>query len=825
MVASFWLYLGRKHFRHFISWALCAGLFVFTATRANEEIVEFQSSYQAGRRELGGPKRCSGVFTVTASPTLRTASAEGKEEERVVLWTGQSEELDCEGTTVNGPLLARLYGGPEDLSRGDRVEVVANLAPVRLFRNAGLANPVPGAARRGSIFSGGAVLAERISKGEGISAAIDRARASVRSRILATYSRPITSLGRALVLGENDLEESDADAFRNSGLLHLLAVSGTHLVIAVYALVQSLRALLVRIGPLARRFDVPRLAAGMGAILSLLYADFSGGSGSAWRAAFMLCLVCGGRSLGFRVGGPAALGGSLLVGLAIDPLAAFDFSFLLSALATAGLIGLGQPLGKLTQRGIWARAPLRPIALSLIATISSTLLCAPVLAMMDGSMTLAALFANVIAGPLGELIALPACLLHAISSPAPPIERGFALVGSGALVCVRAIALWSASVEAAQFTVPFPSAWRIALLICGSLAASTLTPAIWSSLQLLVNRKSLRPSRFIARFGVLSAALLSSPHMEQGSRAHASTSSPRPEKESHRGSFIVTALDVGQGDAFFLDFPDGSHGLVDGGGFVTGVPDTGEQVLLPYLRSRSLTHLEIVILSHPHPDHMNGLLSLSREITIGQLWIPHAATHPRSPLQTLIQRAEKKGALIRTADQLCKRSQAKEQAGTPRFNFGGLEVWVLAPCSEYSPPFGANDASLVVRMSYGERSALFTGDIEVRGEASLLQEHAPRLNSDLLKVPHHGSDTSSSRALLDAVSPSFAIISSGVRNRFDHPRRSTLAALGRTFDDHGRPTQTLRTDELGSISWSTNGRDQIIRTFTPPTHPAAGLNF
>jgi competence protein ComEC len=148
---------------------------------------------------------------------------------------------------------------------------------------------------------------------------------------------------------------------------------------------------------------------------------------------------------------------------------------------------------------------------------------------------------------------------------------------------------------------------------------------------------------------------------------------------------------------------------------------------------------------------------------------------------------------------------------------------VLAPCSEQSPPFGANDASLVIKMSYGTRSALFTGDVEVRGEASLLEHHAELLNSDLLKVPHHGSDTSSSRSLLDAVSPSFAIISSGVRNRFDHPRPSTLSALSQTLDDRGRRTQILRTDDLGSISWSTDGHSQSIRTFTPPSHPVARL--
>ncbi len=738
--------------------------FLVCGTRTTAALAEYETIYDKTRLEISRPARCAGVARVTESPTVR-AAAEG--EENVVVWTGEAPRLDCEGKILGTPRALRLYGGPEDLARGDRVEFVAQLAPLRLFRNAPLSSPWPGAARRGPVLSGSIVFSERVQSGSGLLAWIDHQRARIRKRIWATYSPKSAPLGRALVLGENDLDPEDAEAFRNSGLLHLLAVSGTHLVIAVVALVQGLTALLVRIGPIARRFDVRRIASLTGALLSILYADFSGGSGSAWRAAFMLCLVCGGRALGLKVGGAGALGASLLVGLGIDPLIGSDYSFLLSALATSGLIALGQPFARHLSRGVLALPLLRPLVLSFVATITSTLPCAPVLSMMDGDMTWAALFANVIAGPMGEMVALPACLLHTLTEPIPALERGLGLIGSGALYWVRAIALFSASVEGAQFPVPFPSPYDTASMV----AAIPLIPLIRRQLAPLFGRATAGAT---AVSGCLLIVLVVT------SRGDGLTQ-----------RLSVTALDVGQGDALLIDFPDGKVALLDAGGFATGFPDTGERVVLPVLRARGIERLDLLVLSHPHPDHMMGLLSVTRHIPVSEVWLPGIHPPKKGTLEDILSQAEKRGAKVRTASTLCENHQ-----------IGGISIEVLAPCTEASRSMGANDASLVLRLEYGQRSALLTGDIEKAGEADLLATRRGRLRADLLKVPHHGSDTSSTPPFLEAVAPSVAFISSGVRNRFDHPRSSTLRNLDR------RGILTLRTDLLGSLSWHTDGRNQ-----------------
>src|SRR5690606_6246277 len=193
-----------------------------------------------------------------------------------------------------------------------------------------------------ALLSGSVLSLAVVERGGGLTAHIDAARAHTRGRIEATFPELARPMARALVLGENDLDPEDDAAFKRSGLMHLLAVSGTHLVFAVVLLVRALRACLVRIETLVRRWDVARASACFGCAASLLYADFSGGSGSAWRAAWMLSAAFLARAVGARMGGPRALGVSLGVGALVDPLAAVDLSFALSAAATFGLIVLGQ---------------------------------------------------------------------------------------------------------------------------------------------------------------------------------------------------------------------------------------------------------------------------------------------------------------------------------------------------------------------------------------------------------------------------------------------------------------------------------------------------
>ncbi len=738
--------------------ALALVALLLNAERARSVHANFETERARVRDFLAGPKRCAGEAVVVRSPVRRDGST---------VFVARLEGVDCEGRSYRAVVPVRLRGGPADLRRGDRLAIVAQLAPVRAFHNADVADPVPQLLRGLALASGNVFSARRISRQSSIASWIDGLRSRSRDRILATFAPRIEPLARALVLGENDLDPEEGEAFRDSGLMHLLAVSGTHLVFAIVTLVTALRALLVRIERFATRYDVTRVVMLAAIPACFFYADFSGGSGSAWRATWMLSAVFAARGAGLRLSGGRALAVSLVVGGLVDPFAGTDLSFLLSAAATWGLIALGQPWSRSITR--LRSAPLRYLALSVVATVSSTLPCAPLLALMDDQLTLAGIVANVVAAPLGELLALPACLLHVAASG--PLEQGLAYVGSGALGVVRHVALLSAGATFASFSVPLPGPWH---------------GAVGIPLIVFLAQCSARARRWLL-LGTVAVFLLV--HACRGPFEDGSS----PSHASEREVLTATFLDVGQGDSTLVQLPDGSVMLIDGGGFVGGRPDPGERVVLPVLRARGIERIDVLVVSHAHPDHILGLSAVAATVPIGEVWHPGTTIVAGSAYAELLRLAGQGGATVLDATELCDRSRS----------FGPAHAVVLAPCP-LEGAAGLNDNSLVLRLELGERSVLLTGDVEADGERRLLErltEHQglSALRADVLKVAHHGSDTSTTEAFLGAVDPAWAVISAGVRNRFDHPRPTTLARLSE------RGVRTLRTDRHGSATVLTDG--------------------
>src|SRR5690606_30110287 len=266
-------------------------------------------------------------------------------------------------------------------------------------------------------------------------------------------------------------------------------------------------------------------AALVGCPLALIYADYAGGSGSAWRAAFMLCAVFAARALGRRAGPARSLGWSLLAGSLLDPLVGYDVSFLLSAAATVGLVCIGSPALAWAERQAFAKRSkvLSYLTASIVATVGSMLPCAPLLAVLSPDLTLAGIAANVVAAPLGEIIALPLCLGHLLMSPWPALESGVAKAAGGALLVVRQVAHWSAEARSLAFAVPPPTALH--LLVLGAGGVATLIAA-WQK----QGRRTLALALATA-LGVSAAELWTRYAVKP------------------RGELRVAQLDVGQGDA------------------------------------------------------------------------------------------------------------------------------------------------------------------------------------------------------------------------------------------------------------------------------------
>ncbi|MBK8466584.1 MAG: ComEC/Rec2 family competence protein [Chloracidobacterium sp.] len=280
-------------------------------------------------------------------------------------------------------------------------------------------------------------------------------------------------------------------------------------------------------------------------------------------------------------------------------------------------------------------------------------------------------------------------------------------------------------------------------------------------------------------------------------------SAPRPDGRLH-----LDFLDVGQGDSVLVTFPDGKTLLIDGGGrfsfrkkenddedlFEPDVRTIGEAVVSEFLWDRGLSRIDHILATHADVDHIQGLTDVARNFKIG------SAVFGRTPMNDPDFSA--------LAEVLQRRNIPVETiARGERLEFGGVTIEVLYPTETDDPDaVSNNDHSVVLRIIYGSRAFLLTGDIERKAEAALLN-NGGTLTADMIKVAHHGSRTSSTQEFVDAVGATFAVISVGRNSPFGHPHPE----VADRWRESGATVMT--TGERGTISVSTDGRDLEITSF------------
>jgi competence protein ComEC len=691
---------------------------------------------------------------------------------------------------------------PPKLNYGQRVEFDARVRRPHNFGNPGAFDYAHFLARQDIYWTASTRAGEEIRIlpgrcGSAFQRVIMNLRAAAMDRLQTLYHGDPYNTGmmQAILIGSSfQLQRVWTEQFRSTGTFHAIVISGTHIAVLSAFLLLVLRLCFVPAG----------IASWITLASTWLYTLVTGWQPPCVRSAAGFTLFMIGRFF-YRERRIMNLLAAVAIGfLVLDPEQMFEPSFQLSFLAV-GFIGafasplleattapLARALGGLEDTGRDLHLPPRVaqfrVELRLLAEAVRmwTHLPAPVARLLVVAPAWAAFYVFgllAISAVVQIGLALPMVIyfhrigfsgLSANALVVPLFEflvpLGFVAIFTGwgwvAKLCgwilglSRAAVNWHASIEP-QWRIPAPPLW-LAVALAAALLATAIVRGRWKIAG-------------AAAVAVLLAVLCWHPFPPDVARRQ----------------LELTAIDVGQGDSLLISFPDGKLMLVDGG----GIPmfgrrtkpnmEIGEDVVSPYLWGRSIRRIDVLALTHAHEDHIGGLSALMENFRVKELWTGAMSDNPL--WDALRDQARRSGVRV-----------VAMQSGQT-FSFGGAQLEVLSPAADYvAPDKPKNNDSLVMRLDYGRNSFLLTGDMEKQIEAQLLAEGRLR-HVDVLKVPHHGSRTSSTADFLDLVRPEFAIISDGYENSYGHPHPDVLARLA------GHSARVLRTDRDGLVSIRSDG--------------------
>ncbi len=569
---------------------------------------------------------------------------------------------------------------------------------------------------------------------------------------------PQASLAQGVLLGEKSALPTDLhDDLNATNTSHLVVVSGGNIVIVASIVAGAFTWLVGR-----RRAMWIALAA------IVAYMLLVGPSPPVVRGTIMGALLVIAQVNGRRSNGTVAIVLAAAIMIAVDPEAVRDVSFQLSFAATAGIVLLGGPLHdwithalcRITRRDALPSALSAFVIAPLSMTLAAIIATEPLVALNFGRVSLVAVPANMLIVPAFPLI-LGASAVAAIGGLIPHMHLVFAAPAYYALTYWIAVVEALASLPSAALSIGgYTSWWATMSYAAITLAAFGLLKRFGrpsgGHLEAPISLRRLLP---LASIGVPVAVLVATAGFVL-----------RPEAPPR---LRITVLDVGQGDAILVQTPDGTDLLIDGGPGAAVLRGLGGELAW---QDRSI---ETVILTHPDADHLFGLYDVLDRFDVSRVIMG-----PGSVPDDWSQAVTNEGAETERAI-----------AGT-KFDLGnGIVLDVLSP--GHQPFEHDNDASLVLRLTWNNVSFLLTGDIEAFAEEALLASGID-LMSTVLKVPHHGSATSSTRAFLDAVSPTISVVSSGKDNKHGHPAADVVDRL----DDYG---VVLNTADSGAISFETDG--------------------
>jgi len=562
--------------------------------------------------------------------------------------------------------------------------------------------------------------------------------------------KPYSQLLGSMIFGSKVAlpPEEAKEAFRKTGTIHLLVASGLHLSILMGSLINLFRFL-----------SLPnKIGSAFALILGFLYVLMVGAGASIVRAFIMAGMSLFANLLERENDSLSALSFAALILLIITPHNIFKIGFQLSFAATFALL-YAAPIFEKT----FSEKIPKIIRVALSVSLAPYIFTMPIIFYNFSQISVVAVLVNaLIISWVGYVIILGFCAIILGS-----IFLSVAYIFSGVLFfllfALNSLVFLFSSIPFASFNIGAPNLVIIFMYYSGVFAIISM-----------MNKK--QAYKFNKSHLLVIVLAIASIFVWQASTDEFQF---LVEKELN-----ITVIDVGQGDSIFISTPSDKKILIDGGNGYAG-----RCVVLPFLRKSGVNKLDVVILTHPHSDHVGGFKEILSQIKV-DLVLDSGQAHTSNYYMNFLKLIEKNKIKYKVA-----------RAGDTLDFYDGVTADILGPFDPLLVGTNSdlNNNSIVLKLGYDKFSMLFTGDLEEAGEKRLITNGA-NLNSDVLKVGHHGSKTSCSKEFLDRVRPEAAVISVGAKNKFGHSSMSVIDNL--KFIG----AKVFRTDNDGSIIIKTNGK-------------------
>lgn len=562
-------------------------------------------------------------------------------------------------------------------------------------------------------------------------------RFKLKKHIEEHFPTSLVAEAQSLLIGlQENVDRDTTRAYQKLGITHLFAISGLHVAIMSFLFYQSLLRLGVR-----REFATIALI-----VLLPVYAILAGGAPSVWRAVSVVVFLLITR-VKWHISINDALAISFICFVLLEPWVIYQIGFQLSYLATISLIYSSRLLTYF--KSWWMQ--------SFFITFVSQLIVYPLLLLHFYELSISSFMMNIFFVPLFSFIVLPMNILLLVVSYIPgPMDDILFLIYEPCRVLLGDAIIFLQSIPYQMWTSGKPNFYLILLMYC----------SVFFAFYLMDIRAKLTKILLILMVPIVIV--------------HFSGKLNNDVK--------ISFINVGQGDCILVELPfrKGVY-LIDTGGLLRFEQEewkkrneqyeVGRQVVVPYLRGKGIGAIDTLIITHADADHVEGAEEILQEIRVKEIHITPNSYNKEVMNDLLIEANRQNVPII-------------EQIAGNGWKDGDVTFQYIWPSETQ---YEGNNDSLVLFMTVGNFTSLFTGDLEEAGELALVKRYPHLKNIDLLKAGHHGSKTSSSESFVQQLHPTLTIFNAGKDNRYGHPHEEVVERF------HSRRLKTLTTGEVGTI--------------------------